>query len=42
MSLFYEFEHWSTPVFVSNFLQGSGLALLEDEKKFNLGGCVGT
>jgi hypothetical protein len=28
-------------VFVSNVLHGSGLALLEDEKKFKLGGCVG-
>jgi hypothetical protein len=28
-------------VFVSNLLHGSGLALLEDEKKFKLGGCVG-
>jgi hypothetical protein len=40
-SLFYEFEHWSTLVFVSNLLHGSGLALLEDEQKFNLGGRVG-
>jgi hypothetical protein len=30
-------EHWSTLVFVSNLLYGSGLALLEDERKFKLG-----
>jgi hypothetical protein len=29
-------------VFVSNLLHGSSLALLEDEQKFKLGGCVGT
>jgi hypothetical protein len=29
-------------VFVSNLLHGSGLALLEDEQKFKLAGCVGT
>jgi hypothetical protein len=28
-------------VFVSNLLHGSGLALLEDEKKFKLRGCAG-
>jgi hypothetical protein len=28
-------------VFVSNLLHGSSLALLEDEQKFKLGGCVG-
>jgi hypothetical protein len=28
-------------VFISNLLHGSGLALLEDEQKFKLGGCVG-
>jgi hypothetical protein len=39
---FYEFEHWSTLMFISNLLHGSDLALLEDEKKFKLGGCVGT
>jgi hypothetical protein len=41
-SLFYEFEHWSTLVFVSNLLHGFGLALVEDEQKFKHGGCVGT
>jgi hypothetical protein len=40
-SLFYEFEHWSTLVFVSNLLHGSSLALLEDKQKFKIGGCVG-
>jgi hypothetical protein len=29
-------------VFVSNLLHGSSLALLEDEQKFKVGGCVGT
>jgi hypothetical protein len=28
-------------MFVLNLLHGSGLALLEDEQKFNLRGCVG-
>jgi hypothetical protein len=29
-------------VFFSNLLHGSGLAFVEDEKRFELGGCVGT
>jgi hypothetical protein len=37
-SLFYEFEHWSILVFISNLLHGSDLALLVDEQKFKLGG----
>jgi hypothetical protein len=40
-SLFYEFEHWSTLVFVSNLLQSSSLSLLKDEQRFKLGGCDG-
>jgi hypothetical protein len=27
--------------FFSNLLHGSGLAFVEDEKRFELGGCVG-
>jgi hypothetical protein len=40
--VYYEFEQWCRLVFVSNFLHGSGLPLLEDEQKFKLGACVGT
>jgi hypothetical protein len=36
------FEHGSTIVSSRIFCIASGLALLEDEQKFKLGGCVGT
>jgi hypothetical protein len=39
--VFYEFEHWSTLVFTLNLFHGFGLALLEEEQKFKLRGCVG-
>jgi hypothetical protein len=39
--VFYEFEHWSTLVFTLNLLHVFGLALLEEEQKFKIRGCVG-
>ncbi len=40
--LFGKFEHGSTLVLSRISCIASGLALLEDEQKFKLGGCVGT
>jgi hypothetical protein len=42
INLFGKFEHGSTIVLSQISCIASGLALLEDEQKFNLGGCVGT
>jgi hypothetical protein len=39
---FGKFEHGSTLILSQISYTASGLALLEDEQKFNLGGCVGT
>jgi hypothetical protein len=39
---FGKFEHRSTLVLSPISCIASGLALLEDEQKFKLGGCVGT
>jgi hypothetical protein len=39
---FGKFEHGSTLVLSQSSCTASGLALLEDEQKFNLRGCVGT
>jgi hypothetical protein len=38
---FGKFEHGSTLVLFQISCIASGLALLKDEQKFNLGGCVG-
>jgi hypothetical protein len=40
INLFGKFEHGSTIVLSQISCIASGLALLEDEQKFNLGGCV--
>jgi hypothetical protein len=39
---FGKFDHGSTLVLSRISCTASGLALLEDEQKFKLGGCVGT